>query len=32
VLYGDEHRFVTLSAQPGLRIEIGLPYEGSEPA
>ena len=32
VLHGDRHRFVTLNAQPGLRIEIGLPYEGAEPA
>jgi len=27
VLYGDGHRFVALSAQPGLRIEIGIPFE-----
>ncbi|MGH8315203.1 MAG: sensor histidine kinase, partial [Steroidobacterales bacterium] len=32
VLYADQHRFVTLNAQPGLRIEIGLPYEGAERA
>ncbi len=30
VLYGDEHRFVTLDGQPGLRIEIGLPYDGGQ--
>jgi signal transduction histidine kinase len=29
VLYGEAHRFVTLGAQPGLRIEIGLPYDGA---
>jgi LytS/YehU family sensor histidine kinase len=29
VLYGDGHRFATLGAQPGLRIEIGLPYDGA---
>ncbi len=27
VLYGDRHRFATLDAKPGLRIEIGLPLE-----
>jgi two-component system, LytTR family, sensor kinase len=29
VLYGDEHRIATLNGQPGLRIEIGLPYDGA---
>ncbi len=27
VVYGDRHRFATLDAHPGLRIEIGVPYE-----
>jgi LytS/YehU family sensor histidine kinase len=27
VLYAENHRFVALNAQPGLRIEIGLPRE-----
>jgi len=29
VLYGDAHRFATLGAQPGLRIEIGLPFDST---
>lgn len=36
VLYGEQHRFVALNAQPGLRIEMALPLQlteaGSRPA
>jgi two-component system LytT family sensor kinase len=27
VLFGDRHRFAALNAHPGVRIEIGIPYE-----
>ena len=31
VLYEDRHRFVTLDNKPGLRIELGLPFEMAPP-
>jgi two-component system, LytTR family, sensor kinase len=31
VLYTDNHRFATLDNKPGLRIEVGLPLEMTEP-
>jgi LytS/YehU family sensor histidine kinase len=31
VLFGDTHRFATLDAKPGLRIDIGLPLSREEP-
>lgn len=32
VLYGENHRVAMLNGQPGLRVEIGLPYEGAPAA
>jgi hypothetical protein len=31
VLYEERHRFVTLDNKPGLRIELGLPFEVAPP-
>jgi two-component system, LytTR family, sensor kinase len=30
VLYGEQHRFAVLNSHPGIRIEIGLPFEKAE--
>ena len=30
VLYGEHHRFAVLNSHPGMRIEIGLPFEKAE--
>jgi two-component system LytT family sensor kinase len=32
VLYGEHHRFAVLNSHPGMRIEIGLPFDKAEAA
>jgi signal transduction histidine kinase len=32
VVYGERHRFAVLNAQPGLRVEIGIPQEQGAPS
>jgi hypothetical protein len=32
VLYNERHRFAVLNSHPGMRIEIGLPFEKAEAA